>query len=174
MISLVKQKKAEIILQAKDLILASKGFYVIDYKGWSVAEINSLRRKLKESGARMKVIKNTLFKIALKELNIDAFEKFEGTNAFVFVMGDEVQPLKIIVDFIKETNKGSLKFGYINGVKYNKEQLEELSKLPPINELRAKVLSSINAPIYKLVYNLKGLLSNLVIILDQIKSKKEA
>lgn len=173
MISPSKQKKIDIVNETKNLILNSKGFYVIDYKGWNVAEINTLRRKLREKQAQMKVIKNTLFTIALKDLNINAFEKFEGTNAFVFIKGDEVEPLKIIFEFIKETNKGALKIGYINGVKYDSNQLEVLSKLPPINELRAKVIGTINAPIYSLVYSLKALLINLVLVLNQIKSKKE-
>lgn len=173
MISPSRQKKISIVEEAKNLISNSKGFYVIDYKGWNVAEINNLRRKLKEKQAQMKVIKNTLFTIALKDLNINVFEKFEGTNAFVFVKGDEVEPLKIISEFIKETNKGALKVGYINGVKYDANQLEVLSKLPSINELRAKVIGAINAPIYNLVYSLKALLINLVLVLTQIKNKKE-
>lgn len=173
MISPSRQKKISIIEEAKNLISNSKGFYVIDYKGWNVAEINNLRRKLKEKQAQMKVIKNTLFTIALKDLNINVFEKFEGTNAFVFVKGDEVEPLKVISEFIKETNKGALKVGYINGVKYDANQLEVLSKLPSINELRAKVVGAINAPIYNLVYSLKALLINLVLVLTQIKNKKE-
>jgi large subunit ribosomal protein L10 len=173
MISPSRQKKISIVEEAKNLISNSKGFYVIDYKGWNVAEINNLRRKLKEKQAQMKVIKNTLFTIALKDLNINVFEKFEGTNAFVFVKGDEVEPLKIISEFIKETNKGALKVGYINGVKYDAKQLEFLSKLPSINELRAKVVGAINAPIYNLVYSLKALLINLVLVLTQIKNKKE-
>ncbi|MEO0143467.1 MAG: 50S ribosomal protein L10 [candidate division WOR-3 bacterium] len=174
MISVSKQKKREIIDVAKSLISNSKGFYVIDYKGWNVSEINSLRRKLKEQNARMKVIKNTLFNLALKELNLDINEKLEGTNAFIFIQGDEIQPLKVLTEFIKETNKGGLKLGYINGVKYNKEQLEVLSKLPSTNELRAKVIGTINAPIYNLVFGLKALLNNLVFVLSQIKTKKEA
>jgi large subunit ribosomal protein L10 len=173
MISPSKQKKISIVEEAKNLISNSKGFYVIDYKGWNVAEINNLRRKLKEKQAQMKVIKNTLFTIALKDLNINVFEKFEGTNAFVFVKGDEIEPLKIVSEFIKETNKGALKVGYINGVKYDSNQLEVLSKLPSINELRAKVIGAINAPIYNLVYSLKALLINLVLVLTQIKNKKE-
>jgi large subunit ribosomal protein L10 len=173
MISPSRQKKISIVEEAKNLISNSKGFYVIDYKGWNVAEINNLRRKLKEKQAQMKVIKNTLFTIALKDLNINVFEKFEGTNAFVFVKGDEIEPLKIVSEFIKETNKGALKVGYINGVKYDANQLEVLSKLPSINELRAKVIGAINAPIYNLVYSLKALLINLVLVLTQIKNKKE-
>ncbi len=173
MISLSKQKKVEILNETKNLISNSKGFYVIDYKGWNVAEINVLRRKLKENNAKMKVIKNTLFTLALKNMNINVFEKFEGTNAFVFVMGDEIQPLKLISEFIKETNKGALKLGYINGIKYDEKQLEVLSKLPSLSELRAKVVSAINAPIYNLVYSLKGLITNLVIVLSEIKNKKE-
>ena len=168
MISVSKQKKREIIDVAKSLISNSKGFYVIDYKGWNVSEINSLRRKLKEQNARMKVIKNTLFNLALKELNLDINEKLEGTNAFIFIQGDEIQPLKVLTEFIKETNKGGLKLGY------NKEQLEVLSKLPSTNELRAKVIGTINAPIYNLVFGLKALLNNLVFVLSQIKTKKEA
>jgi len=173
MISISRQRKANIVNQVKDLISSSKGFYVIDYKGWDVTQINTLRRKLKEKQAQMKVIKNTLFTIALKDLNINVFEKFEGTNAFVFIKGDEIEPLRIISEFIKETNKGALKIGYINDVKYDTNQLEVLSKLPPINELRAKVIGTINAPIYNLVYSLKALLINLVLVLNQIRSKKE-
>ncbi|MEO0202881.1 MAG: 50S ribosomal protein L10 [candidate division WOR-3 bacterium] len=173
MISVSKHKKKEIIELTKNLVSNAKGFYIVDYKGWNVSEINNLRKRLKEQSAQMKVIKNTLFTLALKDLGLDLNEKLEGTNAFVFILNDEIQPLKVLTEFMKETNKGSLKLGYINGVKYNKEQLEAFSKLPSSNELRAKLIGTINAPIYNFVYSLKALLMNLVIVLDQIKTKKE-
>lgn len=174
MISIPKQKKREAIDLTKELISKSKGFYVIDYKGWNVAQISDLRRKLKEKSAKMKIVKNTLFQIALNELNIKLSSKLEGTNAFIFVFKDEVEPIKLVSNFISETNKGALKLAYLNGVEYNKGQVELISKLPSIEELRAKVVSSIGSPIYNLVYSLKGLINKLVVVLSQIKEKKEA
>ncbi|MCS7245115.1 MAG: 50S ribosomal protein L10 [candidate division WOR-3 bacterium] len=173
MISVSKVRKKEIIDITKELILKSKGFYVIDYKGWNVAQVNELRKKLKEKSAYMKVIKNTLFQIALNELNIRLSNKLEGTNAFIFVLKDEVEPIKLISNFINETNKGALKLAYLNGLEYNKEQVELISKLPSIDELRAKVIGSISSPIYSLVYSLKGLINKLVVLLSQIKEKRE-
>lgn len=173
MISASKQRKRETIDLTKELILKSKGFYVIDYKGWNVAQINELRKKLKEKSAQMKIIKNTLFQIALNELNIRLLSKIEGTNAFIFVFKDEVEPIKLISNFINETNKGALKLAYLNGLEYNKEQVELISKLPSIDELRAKVIGSLSSPIYSLVYSLKGLINKLVVVLSQIKEKRE-
>jgi large subunit ribosomal protein L10 len=84
-----------------------------------------------------------------------------------------VEPLKIFVEFVDEVNKGELKGGVLHGKFISKEELKKLSNLPPVQELRAKVVGGISAPLYGLVWSLGGILRGLVYALNALKEKKE-
>ena len=85
---------------------------------------------------------------------------------------DEILPLKLINDHIKETGKGKIKAVYLGGTLYYGEAIDRLVKLPSLEQLRGQVVGAIGAPLYGLVYALSGLLRNLVSVLDQIREKK--
>ncbi len=171
----IKPEKIEAVRQIKEMLKDGKAFYLIDFKGWNVAEITKLRRDLKNNDARMRVVKNTLLRIALRdeELYRDEMAPFlEGPTALVVTYRDEIQPLKLINDYIKETNKGNIKAVFIGDTLYHGDAIKQLVKLPSIEQLRGQVVGAFAAPMYGLVFALGGLLRNLVNVLEQIKEKK--
>ncbi len=171
---MVKPEKVKKVEEIKELLKDAKGFYFADFTGLTVAEITDLRRRLREKNARMKVVKNTMTRRALEELGYEGFsEILVGPNALIVAYEDVVEPLKSIFEFKKEVNKTQLKVGYVDGELYDEKGLEKLSKLPSKDKLRAQVVGTLQAPIYGLVWRLKGMLTSFVVVLNEIKKKKE-
>lgn len=171
----VKPEKIEAVKQIGEMLENATAFYFVDFHGWNVAEISKIRRDLKQNEARMKVVKNTLLKRALseKELYLEEMDPYlEGPTALVVSYKDEILPLKLINDHIKETGKGKIKAVYLGGTLYYGDAIDRLVKLPSLDQLRGMVVGAMAAPMYGLVYALSGLLRNLVSVLDQIKEKK--
>ncbi len=171
---MVKPEKVKKVEEIKELLKDSKGFYLADFTGLTVAEITDLRRRLREKNALMKVVKNTMARRALEDLGYEGFsEILVGPNAIIVAYEDPVEPLKSIFEFIKEVNKTQVKVGYVEGTVFDADALKQLSKLPSKDVLRAQVVGTLQAPIYGLVWRLKGMLTSLALVLNEIKKKKE-
>ena len=110
--------------------------WVVDYRGLTVKESQQLRRSIREAGAIMKVHKNTLVQLALKELdmpNVD--EILSGPSAFVFAEGDPVASAKAIKDFAKGNENLVIKGGNMDGAYVDAEAVEKIAALPSREEL---------------------------------------
>ena len=166
-----KVKKVE---ELKALMEKAKAIYLVDFTGLNVAEITELRSRLKKKGIHFEVVKNTLTRIALRELKLDEFaEILVGPNSIIVSMEDPVEPVKIISEFKEEFEKPEFRGGYVFGRLFDKEGIEVLGKLPPLQDLRAHMVGTIKAPLQGLVWTLKGLLTKLVLDLKSLQRKKE-
>lgn len=169
-----KPEKTEVVKNLKEILKGAKGIYLADFTGLSVPEITELRKRLKEKGYIFKVVKNTLARIALEELGKSHINEFlVGPNALVVSYNDVVEPVKIFFNFKKEYQKIELKVGLIDDRVLKAKELDALSKLPGLDELRVKIVGTLQSPIYGLVFQLKGLLNSLVWTLEALKKKKE-
>lgn len=149
----------------------SKGAILTDYRGFTVAEITELRKRLRDQGAVYHVVKNTLFKRALTDS--EALNPFlEGPTAIAFALEDPVAPTKALLDFLKEKRKGTVKAGYIEGQVYGEEQIEALSKLPPREMLVAQAIGGIQAPLSNFVGTLDNIVGDFVRTLQAIVEKQ--
>lgn len=150
------QNLAEKFKQAKALVLA-------DYQGLSVTQINELQSEVKKVGGEFEVIKNTLLHLAAKENKHPVSEiQLEGPLAALWVYSDDPAPLKTIDSFIKKTDRPKIKFGFWEDKPISIEQIKELASLPTRTELKTKLVSTVQSPIFGLVnalnWNLKKLL----------------
>jgi len=131
----------------------SKGAFVIDFKGMKVEQVTSLRKKLHASESEMKVVRNTLAKIALKESpNVEkAFSpSLKGTSAIVFSYGEVNATAKTLAEFAKDVEILQIKTGVMDGEHLDTNKIKFLATLPGKNELRAQFLSVLNAPATKM------------------------
>ena len=121
------------------------------------------------------VAKKTLMNLAFAEAKIEnlSIKDFEGRVAVVFGYEDEVAPAKIVGEF-KKTHKDNIDFlgGILENKYLNKEEVSALSKLPSKQELYAKIVGSLNAPVSGFVNVLAGNLRGLVTVLKAIEEKK--
>ncbi len=165
-------RKIEQVANLSDLIGRSKGLYITDYRGFTVAEKADLTRRLRAADAEFHVVKNTLFKLAYADSGEDPAALLEGPSAVAFALGDPVAPAKIVLDFIKEKKKGTVKGAVVEGRVYDIDSVTKLSELPSRDQLIAQVVGAVQGPLYGLVFSLQGVLGNFVRTVQAIHDQK--
>lgn len=125
----ILEGKKEIVNEIKDKINKSKTLVLFDYNGLSDSDSKDLRIKLRDSGSDYKIYKNTLLKLAFKDLNLDFDSCLEGPTALIFST-DDIAAVKILSDCLKKHKTLSFKAGLIEGNIASKEELEEFAKIP--------------------------------------------
>lgn len=176
----VTPKKEAVVAEIKEQLSSAKGAVFTSYKGLTVAQDTKLRREMREAGITYRVVKNTMTRIAAKELGLDGIsEHLEGTTALAFSAEDAVAPAKVICAFIKKNKleeKGilTIKVGLVEGKVISDKEVKALASLPSREELIAKLMGSMNAPITNTVGVLQGVIRNAVYVLDAIRAQKES
>lgn len=159
----------------KDKISRSKSIVFTKFEALEVKDNEDLRKALKEQGSEYMVAKKTLLSLALKDLKIENLDvrALEGKVAAVFGYEDEVAPAKVVKDFQK-THENKIEF--VGGILENKflfaAEVKNLAELPSKQELYAKLVGSMNAPISGIVNVLAGSLKNFLYVLKAIEEKK--
>lgn len=170
-----REAKAAVVHEIKGKLSQSMAFVLADYRGLNVAEITQLRRQLREAGAELKVVKNTLTRIAVRDLGLQGLDPYlEGPTAIVFTYNDPVAPAKILSGFTRTKENLKLKAGMLQGKIISPAEIRALAELPPREELLAKVVGGLQGPLYGLVHVLVGPLRNLVYVLEAVREQKEA
>ncbi|CBH22333.1 50S ribosomal subunit protein L10 [Acetoanaerobium sticklandii] len=160
------EMKKGVVAEIAEKLQKSASCVVVDYKGLKVEEVTELRNKFREAGIDYKVYKNTLVRRAAAEVgNMAQFDNVNlvGTNAIAFGYEDPVAPAKIVNDFAKTHPKLELKMGFVEGEFYDADNIKKLAEIPSREELIAKLLGSLKAPV-----------SNFVYLVDAIAKKQEA
>lgn len=170
-----KQQKRDILQALSAKLERSKSVIFAKFDKLSVSENNDLRQKLKDESNEYYVIKKTLLQRALDKQKIEGVDvkAFDGRVAAVFGYEDEVSPAKVVADFKKSHEE---QIGFVGGILEKKfldaNAVDRLSKLPSKEELYAKVVGSLNAPVSGFVNVLAGNLRGLVTVLKAIEDKK--
>ena len=146
-----RSEKKDFVANLKNDLDKSSAVIVAEYSGLTVAESESLRKEMRSSGAKFKVTKNRLTKLAIAETNFkDISDLFKGPTAIAF-SDDPIAPAKVAVNFEKKFENFKIIGGGYNGEKIDKNKIDFLAKLPSIDELRAKLIGLISAPAQKIV-----------------------
>jgi large subunit ribosomal protein L10 len=166
-------KKKKIVEKLKEKIEKANVLVISDFRSISVKEITELRKKLLPGKAEFKVVKNTLVARAMEAAGFSGLgEQLKGPTALLLGYEEPVFPLKTLVEFIAEIEKGELRAGIIEKALVEKKDLAAIAKLPPKEVLIAKVIGGLQSPIYGLVNVLQGTTRKLVYVLNAIKEKK--
>jgi large subunit ribosomal protein L10 len=130
---------------------ASPFVVVVDYQGLSVAQFTELRQRLAKAGAEIHVVKNTLFRLAVKEAGLgDLIGGLTGQLAAVTGQKDISAAAKVLKNFHAEFDKPKFRFGFLGNQRLDQNQLVALADLPPLDTLRAQLLALINEPAARL------------------------
>ena len=131
---------------------ASPFFIVVDYKGLKVGHMTELRKRLTKAGAEVHVVKNSIFRIAVKEAGVaDLNGTLIGQLAVVTGQRDISTAAKVVKTFNAEFDRLKVKFGYLNSQRLADKDILSLADLPSIEVLRGRLLGVLNAPSTKLV-----------------------
>lgn len=168
----INDQKIAAVDEVKEMFSGAKDYVFTDFRGLSVDQITTLRRTLREKDADYRVIKNGRAKLAFKQLEKpDVSEYLVGPTAIALAKDDVSAVLKALVDFAKE-NPVQVKGALVDGTVFDAAQAEELSKLPTREELLAKLMATMNAPLQNLVNVVNGVPQKLVRVLQAVADKK--
>jgi len=168
-------KKAEKILFVDNLtaeLKSAKSFVLINYTGLSVKSQQELKRRLKDVGSKMLVVKNTLLKRASETAKIDkkilTDEVLSGQTALVISEGDPISFIQVLGKFTKEFSVPQMKVGIVDGLFQDSLTLSQISNLPGRDTLLSQLLGSLMSPSYGLIGTLNGNLQKLLYILREV------
>jgi large subunit ribosomal protein L10 len=164
-----KEDKERVVAELTEYLRTSDTLIVADYRGLTMPQIDALRGRLIETGARFAVVKNTLTRRAAEAAGADAvLALLEGPSAIAFVEsgGDPVAVAKALSDAARETRVLTIRGGVLEGRAIEGSEVEELAKLPPVDVLRGQVLGAVTAPLMNILAIFTTPLQDLYGLLD--------
>ena len=174
---MLRTEKERIIAELAERLRRTQTLFVADYRGLSVTEIEDLRAKLIEYGARFTVVKNTLTRRAAQEAGADALlAMLDGPTAIAFIEadGDMVAVAKALADSARTTRVLAIRGGILDGAPIGEDEVRNLATLPPLDVLRAQVLGTVTAPLTTVVGLISAPIRDLVGLIDaRIEQLKE-
>ncbi len=171
------QKNLEEVKKLEEQLDQVQALFLANYSGLKVKDQQELRAKVKEAGGYLKVTKNTLLKIALKNKGFEVetlSEALTNQNITLFATDDPIAPLKAVVDFAKEHEKPEVKAGFLGKEVLSAVKISQLASLPSKDELIAQLMRTIRGPLSGLVNVMVAPTRNLVYALNAIKDKKSS
>ncbi len=145
-----RSKKEALVAELRQTFDENELVVVTHQSGLTVAEASDLRRQMREAGARFKVTKNRLVKLALKGTRFEHLaDIFSGPTA-IAVSVDPVVAAKVAVEFANKNDKLTIVAGALGEKELDSEGVKALAKLPSLDELRGKIIGLLQAPAGKL------------------------
>lgn len=173
-------KKISLVNEITDSIKESKNFVLVKFEKTSHQTLEALRKELKTSDSKIKILKNTLFEKAINKLSgenkllIDLKNKFfplRENSAIITFKQDWGKGLKTFYNFIQKEKSISFKFSLFDNQIYDTDTTLKIAQLPTKNELVVKVLGGMKSPTSNFVHALKYNINKFVYILSE-QSKK--
>ena len=168
-----KEQKQKILEELKEKTEKQKSIVFVDFSGLPVKDITELRKKMREKDCEFKVAKKTLIQWAFKKNNPEIGEKIralQGEIALGFGYADEISPFKILGDFCKTQKNLKILGGLLDNEFLDAEQAVALSILPAKEEILARIVGSISAPISNFVNVLQGNIKGLIYVLAKART----
>jgi len=171
-VPITRERKDEIVARLVEIIQASDGFAIVQTQGMSVAQVQTLRGKMRQAGGRYVVSKNKLVGKALEECGwVVPQDLLKGPTALVFGYRNFPAVTRALLDYIKETNPEPEKLRAVGGVMGGKdvfqaEGLEAVSNLPTLDEMRAQLIGLVVAPSQGIVNAINAATASVVNVLQ--------
>ncbi len=171
--NITREMKEERLAELRDLVGKQQAIIFVKYLGLSAKDVDTARRDIEESDAKYLVTKNTLLRIALTDvqLPVDA-PAMDQPIATVFALGDQVATAKAVVKANKTFEGLEILGGIVDGQLVDEAAIRTLATLPGREELLAKLVGTVAAPLSGFVSVLSGNLRGLVSVLHQYEQKK--
>jgi large subunit ribosomal protein L10 len=166
---MLRQDKERIVKELADRLKTSQNLLVADYRGLTMPEIDELRTKLLESGARFSVVKNTLTRRAAEEAGVkDLLDLIDGPTAIAFIDadGDPAAVAKILNDTARAHDVLVIRGGLLEGDTVSDVEVKRLATLPPADVVRAQFVGAVAGPLTTVVGVFTAPLRDLVNVLD--------
>jgi large subunit ribosomal protein L10 len=166
---MLRQEKERVVAELARRLGESQTLMVADYRGLTMPEIDELRSRLLEAGARFTVVKNTLTKLAAEQAGTtDVLELIEGPTAIAFLEaeGDPVAVAKVLNEVARTNDVLVIRGGVLEGTVVGGDEIKRLATLPPADVLRAQLAGAVVAPLTTVVGLFTAPLRDLVGVID--------
>ena len=143
----MREEKKYITAEYTEKLNSSPFFIVVDFEGLVVAEFEELRKRLAGQGSKIQVVKNQLFRIAVKDAGLGEIkDDMTGQCAFISGESDCSAAAKVVKNFAAEFKKPEVKFGYLDNARLEKSDVESIADLPSFEVVRGTLLGTILSP----------------------------
>jgi large subunit ribosomal protein L10 len=167
-----REQKAAAVEEIASQIAEAEAIFAIDYQGISVPQAAELRRRLNDTDARFRIVKNRLTKLAAEKAGREQLiELLEGPIALTFVKGDVASAAKAIDSFGREHHRLAYKGGFMDGETVDPDQFKAIARLPSLDVLHGQFAGMVASPLTGLVRGLNQLIAGLAIQLSQIQEE---
>jgi large subunit ribosomal protein L10 len=178
---MLRSEKERVVEQLAELLRTTETLMVADYRGLTMPEIDELRGRLLEAGARFTVVKNTLTKLAAEQAGTtDVLQLIEGPTAIAFLEadGDPVAVAKVLNETARAHDVLVIRGGVLEGAIVGDAEIKRLATLPPAEMLRAQLVGALSAPMATIVGVFSAPMRDFVGVLqariDQLEAEGEA
>lgn len=169
---LTRLQKEKLVKDLTERIKASKSIVFADYSGVKASDINELKSRLKKEGTNLNVVKKKLVELSLKNANMEVDVKsLAGQLAITISDNDEIVPARVLSKFAKENENLKILGGLLGNKLMSPQEIGDLAKLPSKEEMLAKLVGTLNAPLSGLVNVLSGTTRGFVNVLKAISEK---
>jgi len=169
-----RSTKKQVVKELHEKLKSVKLAVLADYSSMDVAQMTDLRNRLRDFNSEMRVVKNNLLKIALKDTDFELLDDhIKDPRALIMNFGDVVEPTKALVEFAKKNDNLEIISGVLDGKVLTGEELKVLAELPSREVLLAKLLSVMVGAQTQFVTVLSGVQRSFVQVLESYRLQKE-
>ncbi len=174
--AITRERKEELVAKYVELLKQSDAVFIAEYKGLTVKKLQDLRAEARKSGGVVYVTKNTLLLKALEEVGMATpTDQMKGQLATSFSMGGDAPSMaKVMLEYAKKEDLLTVKGGVLGKNALSAKQVEDLSKLPSLDQLRAQLMGVISAPARNVASVIAGGVRQVVNVLDAYTRKDES
>lgn len=172
--ALTRTQKQDLIKDYENGLAAAPHAFLVSFQGISVPQVTDLRSRIRETGGKYQVVKNTLALLAVDGKWLGQLkDQFQGPTAVAYTDDNAVGLAKALAEFRKDVPLVEFKGGVVDGKPIAVADLEDLAKIPSREELVARLLFLMQSPVTRLVRGLGAIQQQLVVVLDQIAKNRE-
>jgi len=170
-----REEKAKKVAAIHEKFKAAKLAIITEYRGLTVAQMTRLRREIRQVSGEYQVAKNTVVRRALKNTSYGALDRLlQGPTGWVLGYEDPVSLSKVLVKFVEENEKLTIKGGLFDGEFMDQAKVKALAQMPSRTQLQAKLLALIQAPAARLLRLIQEPGTGVVRLLEAIRKGKES
>lgn len=167
-------KNIETVAALKESMGSCAGLVFFDYRGVTVSQLTDLRRELAKTSSSMKICKNSLVDIALKDLGREVKdEMFINPTVVVFAKEDMPSAAKVISEAAKKNDKIKIKGGYMGEDLLDPANVQVVANIPPREVLLSHLVTALESPISSFANSLQSVISELAYVLDSVEEEKK-
>ena len=169
------EDKRAIVAEVSEAASSALSAVIADYRGLSVSEMTELRKKARDEGVYLRVVRNTLARIAVKGTEFECLaESLVGPTIIALSVEDPGAAARLIKDFAKKHEKLEVKALAVGGEAYGAHEIDRLAKLPTREQALGLLASVLQAPVTKLAQTLNEIPSQFVRVVAAVKEQKAA